>query len=97
MSYLINLLSKAPTKLTIYGKAGAAVILAQYGQTSRAKEYLQSIREYTVYKEEIGRYFDTKKAQYSWLDYRIPTQTFAIEALKMLTPNDTLTISEMRR
>lgn len=97
MSYLINLLSKAPTKLTIYGKAGAAVILAQYGQTSRAKEYLQSIREYTVYKEEIGRYFDTKKAQYSWLDYRIPTQTFAIEALKMLTPNDTLTISEMQR
>lgn len=95
--YLVNLLDKAPTKFTIYGKAGAAVILAHYGRMAHAKECLQSIREHTVYKEEVGRYFDTPKAQYSWFDYRIPTQTFAIEALQRLAPNDTTTITEMQR
>ena len=97
INYLVNLLAKAPTKLTIYGKANSAVILAQYGQKARANEYLQSLKEYTVFKEETGRYFDTPKAQYSWFDYRIPTQTYAIEALKLLQPNDTTTISEMQR
>ena len=61
INYLVGLLAKAPTKLTIYGKANSAVILAQYGQKTRANEYLQSLKEYTVYKEETGRYFDTPK------------------------------------
>ena len=97
INYLVGLLAKAPTKLTIYGKANSAVILAQYGQKTRANEYLQSLKEYTVYKEETGRYFDTPKAQYSWFDYRIPTQAYAIEALQLLQPKDTATISEMQR
>lgn len=97
MLYLVSLLDKASASLSIYGKAGAAIILAQYGNLKHAQEYLQSIREYTVYKDETGRYFDTPKAQYSWFDYRIPTQTFAIEALMRLTPADTVTVAEMRR
>lgn len=97
INYLVTLLDKAPARLTIYGKAGTAVILAQYGHTKHAQDYLQSIREYTVYKDEMGRYFDTPKAQYSWFDYRIPTQTFAIEALRLLAPTDTTTIAEMQR
>lgn len=96
-TYLVNLLDKAPAQLTIYGKAGTAVVLAQYGRLKHAKEYLQSIREYTVFTDEAGRYFDTPKAQYSWFDYRIPTQTFAIEALKRLAPTDTVTIADMQR
>lgn len=97
MNYLVGLLQKMPTALTIYGKAGAAVILTQYGQNQRAKEYIQSLKEYTVYKEEMGRYFDTPRAQYSWCDYRIPSQVAAIEALKRLLPSDTTTIEEMQR
>jgi hypothetical protein len=97
ITYLVNLLEAMPTELTIYGKAGSAVILSQYGKTRKAAEYLQSLNEYTVYKEEMGRYFDTKRAQYSWCDYRIPTQVAAIEALKMLTPDDHKTITEMQR
>ena len=97
MNYLVDLLQKMPTALTIYGKAGSAVILSQYGQEQRAKEYLQSLKEYTVYKEDMGRYFDTPKALYSWCDYRIPSQVAAIEALKRLQPADTTTIDEMQR
>ncbi len=97
MNYLVALLEKMPTELTIYGKAGCAVILSQYGKERRAKEYLRSINEHSVYKAEMGRYFDTHKAFYSWFDYKIPTQTFAIEAMKRLNPADTKTIEEMQR
>jgi len=95
-AYLIGLLEKMPADLTIYGKAGTAVILAQYGRMQKAREALQSINEYSVYKEEMGRYFDTRKARYSWCDYRIPTQVAAIEAMKRLN-TDQKTIEEMQR
>lgn len=97
MRYLLGLLEKKPTRLTIYGKARTAVILAQYGHAQRAKEYLQSLNEYSVYKEETGRYYDTRRASYSWKDYRIPTQVAAIEALRLLDPNDTKTLDDMKR
>lgn len=95
IAYLVNLLKAMPTQLTIYGKANSAVILAAYGQQAKAKEYLQSLREYTVKSQELGCYFDTPKAYYSWFDYRIPTQTAAIEALQLLTPNDPI-IKDMK-
>lgn len=96
-TYLIDLLEKMPTALTIYGKANSAVILAYNDRKQRAKEYLQSINEYTVYKEEMGRYYDTRRVYYSWSDYKMPTQVAAIEAMQMLAPTDTQTIDEMQR
>ena len=95
--YMLELLSKKTTEMTIYGKATAAVILAKNGYRTKAAEYLQSIREYTVYKEELGRYFDTPRAYYSWFDYRIPTVVAAIEAIKAIEPNDVKTIEELQR
>ena len=97
MIYLIDLLDKMPTRLTIYGKARSAVILAHYGKTAHAREYLQSMNEYSVMNNETGRHYETPKAAYSWRNYRIPTQVAAIEALKILTPSDTKTIEEMKR
>ena len=58
---------------------------------------MQSIKEYTVYKEEMGRYFDTKKAYYSWFDYKIPTQVAAIEAFKTIAPDNKQTIEDLQR
>lgn len=95
--YLLRLLSRRPSVLSIYGKANTAVILAQYGYTQKAKEYLKSLKEFTVYHEETGRYFDTPRALYSWRNYRIPTEVAAIEAIRQLTPEDTQTIQEMQR
>ena len=94
--YLLDLLSRKPVDLTIYGKANTAVILSLYGRDAQAKEYLQSVQEYSVYKEEMGRYFDTPRAQYTWCDYRIPSQVAAIEATKRLRPGDP-SIEEMQR
>ena len=94
--YLLDLLSRKPVDLTIYGKANTAVILSLYGRDAQAKEYLQSVQEYSVYKEEMGRYFDTPRAEYTWCDYRIPSQVAAIEATKRLRPGDP-SIEEMQR
>lgn len=95
--YLISRLAAQNTEFSIYGKAVSAVVLAGNNYRKQAADLLESIRQYTVYKEEMGRYFDTPKARYSWFDYRIPSQVAAIEALKALQPNDANTISEMQR
>lgn len=95
--YLVNLLSKQNTGLTIAGKANVAVIMSGSGHSDKAAELLCSVKEYSVFNEEMGRYFDTPKAYYSWYDYRIPTQTAVIEALQTITPEDVTTIKEMQR
>jgi hypothetical protein len=96
IEYLVNLLAKHPADLTLYGKAITAIIMAKNHRTAEAKNLLQSIREYSVYTEEMGRYFDSPKAYYSWFDYKIPTEVAAIEAIRELT-NDEKTIEEMQR
>ena len=89
-TYLINLLKKETNNQSIYDKAMSAIVLNN-------KTYIRSLKEYTVYREEMGRYYDTQRALYSWRDYRIPTQVAAIEAIKRLTPDDKQTIEEMQR
>ena len=97
MEYLLNLLCQSSRNMTIYGKAGSAVILAKYGKMNLAKTLIESIRQYSVCTNEMGRYFDTPRAKYSWCDYRIPTQTFVIEALRLVEPTDTTTINQMQQ
>ena len=89
-SYLIQLLKKEVKNQSIYDKAMTAIIL-------NSKTYIKSLKEYTVYREDMGRYFDTDRALYSWRDYRIPTQVAAIEALQRVGGDDTQTIEEMQR
>lgn len=95
--YLIELLSKQTSAFSIYGKAVSAIIFAKNNRLPKAKEYLKSIKEYTVYKEEMGRYFDTPKALYSWFDYKIPSQVAAIEAIQLIDQSDEQTIRELQR
>ncbi|MQN14084.1 alpha-2-macroglobulin [Prevotella copri] len=101
-AYLLEKMSKLTGDFTIYGKARAAVVLAKNSQQNaayreKAGEYLQSVNEYAVYREEMGRYYDTRKALYSWRNYKIPTQVSVIEAMQMLKPNDKQTLEELQR
>ncbi len=101
-AYLLEKMSKMTSDFTIYGKARAAVVLAKNSKQNaayreKAGEYLQSVNEYAVYREEMGRYYDTRKALYSWRNYKIPTQVSVIEAMQMLKPNDRQTIEELQR
>ena len=101
-AYLLDKMSKMTGDFSIYGKARAAVVLARNSQQNaayreKAGEYLQSVNEYAVYREVMGRYYDTRKALYSWRNYKIPTQVSVIEAMQMLKPNDKQTIEELQR
>lgn len=101
-AYLLEKMSKMTSDFTIYGKARAAVVLAKNSKQNaayceKAGEYLQSVNEYAVYREETGRYYDTRRALYSWRNYKIPTQVSVIEAMQMLKPNDKQTIEELQR
>ena len=95
--YLVNLLKKDIKNQSIYEKALTAVILNQRGDRKLAADYVKSLKEYTVYTDEMGRYYDTPRALYSWYDYKIPTEVAAIEALQAVTPADCQTVDEMRR
>ena len=94
--YLMPLLKKDIRQQSLLEKAMTAVIL-QPTDPKRSREYVQSLKEYTVYREDIGRYYDSPRATYSWFDYRIPTQTMVIEALQRITPADRQTVMEMQR
>lgn len=93
MDYLLGKLKKMTRSLTIYGKAKAAVILALNYDYKTAADYLKSMEEYSVYREDMGRYYDTRKAYYSWRNYKIPTEVAAIEALQALDAQSIAAIS----
>ena len=94
--YFIDKLSGEGKELTIYGKALGAIILQQAGKVAEAKLFMQSLMEYSVVTDEMGRYFDTPKARYSWFSYKIPTEVAAMEAIQRIT-KDTKAIDEMKR
>ena len=94
--YFIDKLSGEGKELTIYGKALGAIILQQAGKVAEAKLFMQSLMEYSVVTDEMGRYFYTPKARYSWFSYKIPTEVAAMEAIQRIT-KDTKAIDEMKR
>jgi len=94
--YLVDKLAKMSGRLTIYGKALSAIILQEAGEKAEAKEFLQSVMQYSVMTPEMGRYFDSPKAHYSWFSYKIPTQVAAIEAVRRVA-NEEKTQEEMKQ
>lgn len=94
--YFMDRLKKNKATQSIYAKALMAVVLAKDGKDAEAREYVQSLKEYSVATETMGRYYDTPRAGYSWFDYRIPTQVAAMEAIATVSPDDGRTLDEMR-
>lgn len=94
--FLVGLFNNKPREFTIFGKARGAVILSHFNKNEKAEQYLNSIEQYSVATPEMGRYFDTRKAYYSWCSYNIPTEVAAMEAYKMLKPERADIVNEMR-
>lgn len=95
--YFLKYLEQNTKNDDIATKAVAAIVLNANGKKAAARTFVEAIKQHTVYRKDVGRYFDSYRAEYSWCDYRIPTQTLAIEALRMITPQDKKTIGEMQR
>lgn len=85
------------SSMSIYNKAIAAIIFHKTRNDKRATSIINSIKQYSVYSKEMGRYFDSPSAEYSWCDYKIPTEVIVIEAIKTITPEDRTTIKEMQQ
>ena len=94
-AFIRKLETKSP-QLTIYGKSLVAIILHHAGKLDKADDFLQSVMEYSVETQEMGRYFDTMKAPYSWFSYKIPTEVMALEAIVRLK-KDEKTVEQMKR
>ena len=84
LAYIRKKLASENKTLTMYGKSAQAIALSGTPYEKVAHNALQSVVEHTVLSPEMGRYFDTERAFGGWSSYRIPTQTFAIEALQRL-------------
>ena len=100
--YLLRLLEDETNKSDMATKSVAAIIMASNQKPLTAHRspltvFIESIKQHTVYREDMGRYFDSYRTNYSWCDYRIPSHTMAIEALHAITPEDNCTIAEMQR
>ena len=96
--YLLKLVPEETRYDDMQTKAQAAIILAFAGNKSKASEFIKSIIEHMVYREDLGRYFDSDRARYSWFDYKIPTQVSVIEALKLIDgKNSAKEIADMKR
>lgn len=85
----------SPTPADILRKAKMAAIQAWAGKKSLAVQTVQSLVEFSVYRPEMGRYYDTRRAAYSWRSYQIPTVVAAIEAIRDITPADKTTVQQM--
>ena len=96
LNHLLYLLRKGIHNQTIQEKAMSAIILKSYGERDKAELYAESIYQYTTDGGEKGRWFDTPRASYSWMSYKIPTHVIAMEALCALRPDDQQTIDQMK-
>lgn len=84
-------LSKAAKKmntLTVYGVANVAHSLAAFGNEKTAQKFVNVLKDYAIAKPGQGRFYATDMAYYSWMDYRIPTHTAAMRAIRSLNPDD---------
>lgn len=88
-AFFIDRLMKHKTaqSLSIYEKALMATVMQANGKLDEAAILLKSLKEYLVSAPEMGSYFDTYKATYSWNSYRIPTHVAAMEAFQRISPD----------
>ena len=77
----LNRIQGKVKEFTMYGRANCAIALLVNGRNKEADAFVRSLREYTVSKPGMGRYYDTERAPYSWCDYKLPTHVAAMKAM----------------
>ncbi|MGM9693482.1 MAG: alpha-2-macroglobulin family protein, partial [Alloprevotella sp.] len=80
----VEKLANRASSFPMLEKAWMVSVLQNAGKKNDAAELGKSLLEYTVSSAEMGRYFDTSRAEATAASYRIPTQCAAIGALQRL-------------
>lgn len=86
-STFLDRMQKNSKNLYVEQKARLASILKAFGRDKEAAETVKSLVQYTVAKPGMGRYFDTRKAQYSYSDFRVGTQLAIMDAIRTVKPD----------
>ena len=84
----LSWVEKSSHDMTIYGVANVAYALRGFGHTKAADKFVDFLKDYTVEKPGLGRFYATDIAYYSWMDYRIPTQVAAMKAIRQKDKQD---------
>lgn len=88
LSFFMDRLPLGLNSKNLYDKALACIVFAKNGKTKDASKQMQSLLEYTVYSDELGRYYDTRRSMVSWRNYRMPVQTLLMEALGLMVEDN---------
>ena len=86
----LNYVEKHQNELSIYGVASSSVMLRSFFRRKSADRFVGILKSYLVEDKGQGLHFATKRALYSWRDYRIPTQVAAMRSIYALNPNDSV-------
>lgn len=100
-NYYLKLAGNSTTKLSIMGKATVAVILNRAHEQTRAKELIESLRQYAVRTDDGGAFYNPSADQYSWWGNPLATQGTVIEAFSSVAHDsiyvDRLQIALLKR
>ncbi|AUC17093.1 alpha-2-macroglobulin [Tenacibaculum sp. SZ-18] len=77
------------------GKGSIALIQFRNGEKTLAHKILKSLRENSVFSEELGMYWKENKAGWYWHQAPIETQALMVEVFSEIE-NDTKTIDELK-
>lgn len=95
--FFYNELKKTALQLPLSEKAMAAVVFAYGRDVTLAKACIASLREY-LKEDKRGMYYANEDfLGYFWCSRTIPTMTATLEALRIVSPEDITTMSEMQR
>lgn len=83
----LNEIAASWSRMGIYDKATAAIVLARNGKRSEAQKVLESLRQYAVYSPSTGMYFDNLAAGFSPYN-RLITTTQVLNAFAEILPED---------
>ncbi|MAU71890.1 MAG: alpha-2-macroglobulin [Pseudozobellia sp.] len=95
MDYYWSQAEKHWTKQSLYSKGMLALALSRHGNHKTAQLILRSLKENSVFNEELGRYWKNNTASWYWYQAPIETQSLLIEAFEEIT-QDTQTVDELK-
>lgn len=78
-------------------QALAAIVLKQQGKEAKARRALQAVTHYIVSTPQRGAYIEYPEGSHNSIDTKLRVHTLLMEALRTVSPSDTLRLSGMRR
>ncbi|MBP5229793.1 MAG: alpha-2-macroglobulin [Bacteroidales bacterium] len=94
-NYFLKKVKEVPRHQDIQEKAITAVVLNANGKSKDAGEYIQSIKEYLTYTDELGMFFDFDDNPYRWSSSHLSAQIAAMEAFDKVA-KDSSAVEEMK-